>query len=148
MWGRACLPFREKFQHLFLSRREFEALARLDGAKYHVREILGKLGAENREQAVEVWTRERRPLARFVRWSRGLFAVSTARTVTLAGLGIAAAGVTAVAVVVALGGDETSPADDPPSARGRTSTAHPDTLACGPDTGGLAAGASDRRGVL
>lgn len=27
----------------------------LDGAKYHVREILGKLGAESREEAVEIW---------------------------------------------------------------------------------------------
>lgn len=27
----------------------------LDGAKYHVREILGKLGADSREEAVEIW---------------------------------------------------------------------------------------------
>ena len=36
----------------------------LEGAKYHVREIMGRLGVESREEAAEWWKAQRRPLAR------------------------------------------------------------------------------------
>lgn len=45
----------------------------LDGAKYHVREILGKLGVESREEAAAAWRGRRRPSARVGRAIRGVF---------------------------------------------------------------------------
>ncbi|MGE0601123.1 MAG: helix-turn-helix transcriptional regulator [Dehalococcoidia bacterium] len=39
----------------------------LEGAKYHVREITGRLGVESREEAAEWWRRERRPSRRALR---------------------------------------------------------------------------------
>ncbi len=78
----------------------------LDGAKYHVREILGKLGAESREEAVAIWrempSRER-PWARFGGALVGKVAIAAA----VAGVALAAA-----AVVLALAWQEDdSPAD-------------------------------------
>ncbi len=46
----------------------------LDGAKWHVREILGKLGMESREEAVAWWRSYRRSPARMRRGAVGLFA--------------------------------------------------------------------------
>ncbi len=67
----------------------------LDGAKYHVREILAKLNVESREEAVAAWRAGRRP-----------FAARLSRLVApLAGLGAAklAAGAAGVAVLAGTG---------------------------------------------
>jgi DNA-binding CsgD family transcriptional regulator len=60
----------------------------LEGAKYHVREILGRLGANSREEAVALWARER---GGHRRWPIVLVAA-------VAGVGLAA-GVVALVVV-------------------------------------------------
>ena len=44
----------------------------LEGAKWHVREILSKLGVRRREQAAEYWQQHQRPRARLGRWA-GMF---------------------------------------------------------------------------
>jgi DNA-binding CsgD family transcriptional regulator len=83
----------------------------LDGAKYHVREILGKLGAESREEAVAIWREmpsRRSPWARFGGGLAGKF---------VAAAGLASVAVVTVAVVlVMLSRDEADQAADvPPS---------------------------------
>ncbi len=77
----------------------------LDGAKWHVGEIISKLGVGSREEAAEWWRRSRRPAARV---SRALGAVSLWRWVA-GGAGAVALGVVAVAVVVAGRGDDDAP---------------------------------------
>ncbi len=47
----------------------------LDGVKWHVREILGRLDVESREEAAAVWQRDQRPTARLGRIARGIAAV-------------------------------------------------------------------------
>jgi DNA-binding CsgD family transcriptional regulator len=90
----------------------------LDGAKYHVREILGKLGAENREQAVEAWNRERRPAVRLIQFSRGVVAAVSWRAAATIGLGVAGVGTAVLVLAAALSGD----GDTPPAAPESTST--------------------------
>jgi len=68
----------------------------LDGAKYHVREIMDKLGAESREEAVEIWRRHKGGLRR---WLAGIAALPTA---VRWGMGAAAAGGAAAAVIVVI----------------------------------------------
>ncbi|HEY4669879.1 MAG TPA: helix-turn-helix transcriptional regulator [Tepidiformaceae bacterium] len=46
----------------------------LDGAKWHVSEVMGKLGVESREAAAAYWREYRRPLTRATRWARSLAA--------------------------------------------------------------------------
>src|SRR5215207_6964988 len=70
----------------------------LEGAKYHVREIMGRLGVESREEAAEWWLAQRRPLARSRRafgWLVPRLAVATGAAAVLA--------VAAVTVVVGAG---------------------------------------------
>ena len=45
----------------------------LDGAKYHVREILAKLDVESREEAAMFWRSYNRPMARLERALSGVF---------------------------------------------------------------------------
>ena len=73
----------------------------LDGAKYHVREILGKVGAGSREEAVAIWQSRQRPEARVARWARAIFVTSSIRAAGITAAGVAAIG-TAVVVLVAL----------------------------------------------
>jgi Tol biopolymer transport system component/DNA-binding CsgD family transcriptional regulator len=72
----------------------------LDGAKWHVREVLTKLGVANREAAAEWWRRERSPLARLT----GLLAAFASRA-ALAAAGALVVGVAAIAVIAALRDD-------------------------------------------
>ncbi|MBA4180837.1 MAG: hypothetical protein C0506_09635 [Anaerolinea sp.] len=82
----------------------------LDGAKYHVREILGKLGAESREEAVEIW---REMPSRPGGWARAGLGVGWAGKVAV----VAVAGGVAVLAAIAVAGlvwrdDADSPPQD------------------------------------
>jgi DNA-binding CsgD family transcriptional regulator len=68
----------------------------LDGAKWHMREILAKLGVDTREEAAEYWRQANRPAARLGRL------VGAIGGVKFAAAGAAGVGVVAVAAVVAL----------------------------------------------
>ncbi|MCK9517915.1 MAG: LuxR C-terminal-related transcriptional regulator [Dehalococcoidia bacterium] len=73
----------------------------LEGAKYHVREVMTKLGADSREEAVQFWRESQQP-----RWSvRGLLAVPWLRIV-------AAGGGVVLVVAVALAGFALANRDD------------------------------------
>lgn len=82
----------------------------LDGAKYHVSEILAKLEVATREEAAELWRAERRPAARVGRWARGLVAVLSLRPVmigtAIAGAACATAGI--ALLTLPIGGDGAS----------------------------------------
>jgi DNA-binding CsgD family transcriptional regulator/photosystem II stability/assembly factor-like uncharacterized protein len=56
----------------------------LDGAKWHVSEIIAKLGVESREEAVEAWRSEQSLGRRFVRAARALLAPVLVHKVVLA----------------------------------------------------------------
>lgn len=70
---------REVFALLVRGRSNAEIAAELgvtlDGAKWHVREILQKLGVDSREDAAEYWRRHNGMRPRLWRTLRGLFAL-------------------------------------------------------------------------
>jgi DNA-binding CsgD family transcriptional regulator len=72
----------------------------LDGAKWHVREILGKLGVESREEAAEHWRKERQPLARLGRVFAGLSFTTLAKIGAGGAAGVLAVSGAALAVYV------------------------------------------------
>lgn len=76
----------------------------LDGAKFHVSEILGKLGVATREGAAERWRAESRPAARARRWLAALFFGTAAKFVAGA-LATLAVGAVVVAVILIRGSD-------------------------------------------
>ena len=80
----------------------------LDGAKYHVSEILAKLEVATREDAAALWRAERRPGARVGRWLHGLVGLLSLRPVmavlTLGGAASAAAGI--ALLTLPFGGDD------------------------------------------
>ncbi len=80
----------------------------LDGAKWHVSELLTKLNANTREDLVEAWEAERRPRERVRRWLSALSPMPLAQTVGAAAVVVAVAG--AGALYVAAGGQ--LPGDD------------------------------------
>lgn len=87
----------------------------LEGAKYHVSEILARLGVDSREDAAAWWRHEQRPAARFRRGVAATF-TGTAFRVAAAAAGVAAVGVVALLAVIALrGGDESTPAGVDPT---------------------------------
>jgi DNA-binding CsgD family transcriptional regulator len=71
----------------------------LEGAKYHVSEILGKLDVESREAAASYWREYNRPTARLDRMVRGLGILSVARVGVVTA---AAGGVAGLAIIVAI----------------------------------------------
>ncbi|MGH2609305.1 MAG: helix-turn-helix domain-containing protein, partial [Tepidiformaceae bacterium] len=86
----------------------------LDGAKYHLSEILGKLGVASREDAVGAWRASERRGARPWAAVRGFFALQPVRWVA----GAALAGAAAVVVVVGIagrddGGDQAAGGETP-----------------------------------
>lgn len=97
----------------------------LDGAKYHVREILAKLDVESREEAASYWHAYNRPTAKLARALSGVFGLGTLKVVAGSAALVAAGGAVA-AIVVGInaaresgsGGDAvaTLPADDTPPA--------------------------------
>ena len=93
----------------------------LDGAKWHVREVLARLGVESREQAAEVWRHERSWLSR----ARGVVAgLLHSAPVRVALIGTTAAGVSvAVAGAIYVGREDDPPADPIQSATSATAVA-------------------------
>ncbi len=88
-----------------------EALAiSLDGAKWHMREILSKLDAETREEAAEYWRRRNGLTPRFARLFRALTGAGVAgKWIAPALAGLTVVGIAAVAGVLALRGGDDSP---------------------------------------
>lgn len=72
----------------------------LDGAKFHVSEILRKLNVGSREEAASYWQEYRKPVARLDRWVRSILPSGTLGWLAAGGAGVAAIG--AVAVTAAL----------------------------------------------
>ena len=69
-----------------------------DGAKYHVNEILSKLGSNSRDEAAEYWRRYNGLRPRFGRVFRSLFAIAPLKW----GAAMAVTGGAAFAVVIVL----------------------------------------------
>ena len=80
----------------------------LDGAKWHVSELLTKLNANTREDLVEAWEAAHRPGERLRRWLSALSPMPLAQTLGVAALVAAVAGAGAIYVAVAgeLPGDD------------------------------------------
>ena len=98
----------------------------LDGAKWHVREILTKVGAENREEAVAWWRREHRPSQRLQRAARVLVSATVLRIA--AGVAVVViAGVLGTLALIALKDDEPPAAADNTATAAATATATTDT---------------------
>jgi DNA-binding CsgD family transcriptional regulator len=92
----------------------------LEGAKWHVREIMGELGVETREEAAEYWRRERGLPTRLLRAIGGLVPAAAALRVGAAIGAVAVLAAAALFVVLALQGDE-----EPPPAVPATPTEEP-----------------------
>ncbi|MBI5947538.1 MAG: PQQ-binding-like beta-propeller repeat protein [Chloroflexi bacterium] len=97
----------------------------LDGAKWHVKEILSKLSVESREDAAAMWAREHGFLTRARRSVRGLVvAVASARTAVAVGLAVVVASAVTVAILFDLApGEDDAPPATP--ATGSPTTAAP-----------------------
>ncbi len=93
----------------------------LDGAKYHVREILGKLGVESREEAAAAWRASRTPSGRIRQMSLGLAGMRGA-PIVWAGAASFVVAIAAVVVLVAL-----RQGDDAPAALPDVETSTPTT---------------------
>jgi DNA-binding CsgD family transcriptional regulator len=79
-----------------------------DGAKYHVSEILSKLGVDSREEAAEYWRRYNGAAPRFARIFRSLLVPSSLKW-GAAVVAVAAMTLVGAAVVLNRGGDEEHP---------------------------------------
>ncbi len=77
----------------------------LDGAKYHVREILAKLEVDSREEAAQEWRRMRSPVARLRHFVLPALHWLPNTGVVLAFIGLAVAGAAVVGVIALLSGD-------------------------------------------
>ena len=97
----------------------------LDGAKWHVREILSKLGVESREEAAAYWRAHQRPGRRLVRTVGGLASIGLAKTVAAVAV-IVVVGLIATVVLLWLQGG-----NDAPAAR-ETATPPPDSTSTAP----------------
>jgi DNA-binding CsgD family transcriptional regulator len=111
----------------------------LDGAKWHVSEVMTKLGTNSRDEAAEYWRAYNRMPLRFSRIMRGMVPGLAIRKVAI-GVGVLAvigATVLGVLLVASLGDDDSKPAasDGTPSATlatgspGATQTPEPDPSA-------------------
>src|SRR5687768_17099323 len=76
----------------------------LDGAKYHVSEVLAKLGVTSREEAVDRWREHNRPLARAKRALKGIVptALAASPAIKAAVAAVALGGVVVAATAVSL----------------------------------------------
>ncbi|MCC7365916.1 MAG: helix-turn-helix transcriptional regulator [Dehalococcoidia bacterium] len=84
----------------------------LDGAKWHVGEVMGRLGVDRREDAAAYWVRENRLIVRFGRRARQALSVAGLRW-ALGAAGAVLLAVAAVALVVFAtnrGGEDETPA--------------------------------------
>lgn len=82
----------------------------LDGAKWHVSEVMSTLGVRSREAAAAYWRREQRPSARFARALRGLAFGPVLRWSPAAIGAITVVCVFTVLLLVTRGGDESGQA--------------------------------------
>jgi DNA-binding CsgD family transcriptional regulator len=82
----------------------------IQGVKWHITEILGKLQADSREEAAEYWRRYNGLPSRFARMFRGVVGLSSLKWAGAAAAGtvVCVAGV-AIALVAASGGDNGQP---------------------------------------
>lgn len=96
----------------------------LDGAKWHVSEVIGKLDVTSREEAVARWREYNRPVARLSRALNAFASIEFLRWASLGVAGIAIAGVIVVVVAVAGGssGAAPPPLADPSQTPAPTST--------------------------
>ncbi len=92
----------------------------LDGAKWHVREIMAELNAPTRDDAAEYWRTYNGLPSRFGRLARALFGVSLLRGAAIAAGAVAAVGVAIAVTLVATGGG-----DDPSRSAGSDATQTP-----------------------
>ncbi|MGE3074698.1 MAG: response regulator transcription factor [Dehalococcoidia bacterium] len=82
----------------------------LDGAKFHVREILAKLEVESREEAAEWWRRERRLGKRVASFFRALAPAGWLKpTAAVTAIGGTTLGLVAVGFAMNGGGESASP---------------------------------------
>lgn len=103
----------------------------LEGAKYHVSEILARLDVDSREEAVSAWKRERRP---FNRLASGAWLPQVGAIIRVAGLAALTAVVVAIVFVILSGrGDDEPTSPVPPSATS-TATATDTAVALSPTT--------------
>ena len=109
----------------------------LEGAKYHVSEILGKLDVASREEAASYWRHYNRPAARLERVLRGLMLMSPLRAGAIAAAAGGAAGLAIiVAVIAGSGGD--GGAGAAPDATATPNTSTPAATATGTAASGTA----------
>lgn len=96
----------------------------LDGAKWHVREILSKLGVASREEAAAVWLREQRPAARAHRALAAMLPASRRAWMAVGASVVAVVAVGVLTTVLALrGGGDTPPAATPETSPSAAATA-------------------------
>jgi DNA-binding CsgD family transcriptional regulator len=103
----------------------------LDGAKYHVREILAKLNVDSREEAASYWRAYNRPTAKIGRALSGIFGLGTLKAVAGSAAIIAAGGAVA-AIVVGIN-----------AAREADTSGEPAATAAADDTPAVATGTPD-----
>ncbi len=85
----------------------------LQGAKWHVSEVMSKLQADTREEAADYWRRYNGLAPRFARVFRGLVGLSTLKWAgAAAGIAAVVAGGNTIAAFAAGGGDDGAPAAD------------------------------------
>jgi DNA-binding CsgD family transcriptional regulator len=101
----------------------------LDGAKWHVSEVMGKLGVSSREGAAAYWRAYNRPAARLGRGFRGLV-LSPGLRWAAGAVGVATgATLLAVLLVLARGGDSSPAAADATPATTSTPSSSPTSAA-------------------
>jgi DNA-binding CsgD family transcriptional regulator len=100
----------------------------LAGAKWHVSEVISRLGVETREEAAEVWREENSLPRRFTTLMRGLAGLTTLKVVagSAAASIVAATGIGAFVVIRDSGAD----AEDPPVVAARQ---FPNAIYSGPE---------------
>ena len=77
----------------------------LAGAKWHVSEVISRLGVTSREEAAECWREQNRLPSRFSRAVRGLFGAGLLKTVAAGAAAVTLGGGVVVAAMVYTGGD-------------------------------------------
>lgn len=78
----------------------------LSGAKWHVSEVLSKLGVASREEAAAFWRTYNRPTARLSRAARGLLALPALKLAGAAVVGSVALFVCTAAITATFGSDD------------------------------------------
>ena len=85
----------------------------LDGAKWHVGEILSKLNLDSREQAADYWRNYKRPMARLARTFAAISMPGALKVGLAGGAALGVAGIAVAAVIALRGGGEASSGNPP-----------------------------------